>query len=184
MRLILFSGGVESTALLTLADKEDILLLSELPFRKYENGYDIEKCHLIADHFGNRLITYKCEMPDDGKKWQHQIHWLMFAAHLYVNSRDDITEVWYGRTKEENTVFTPEKRAIYKNHEDAWSILNPKINFFKPLEFLKKKQQWNLIPDEVKPFVVSCIFNNDCGTCHKCEERIKCGIGVENERIV
>jgi len=44
MRLILFSGGVESTALLTIAEKQDILMLSDLPFAKYQTGYDKSKC--------------------------------------------------------------------------------------------------------------------------------------------
>jgi 7-cyano-7-deazaguanine synthase in queuosine biosynthesis len=181
MRLILFSGGVESTALLTIAEKQDILLLSDLPFAKYQTGYDKSKCEQIADYFGNRIIFYECCMPDDGEKWQHQIHWLMTAAHLYVNSRDDITEVWHGRSQDENRKMSSQKIDTYARHEEAWRILNPKIKLFKPLEFLSKKQQWNLIPDEVKPLVNSCIYNNECGTCHKCKEF---KLGVNNEEHV
>ena len=183
MRLILFSGGVESTALLTIAEKQDILLLSDLPFAKYQTGYDKSKCEQIADYFGNRIIFYECCMPDDGDKWQHQIHWLMTAAHLYVNSRNDITEVWHGRSLDENRKMSSQKIDTYARHEEAWRILNPKIKLFKPLEFLSKKQQWNLIPDEVKPLVNSCIYANNCGTCHKCKE-FKTQIGVDNEEYV
>jgi 7-cyano-7-deazaguanine synthase in queuosine biosynthesis len=181
MRLILFSGGVESTALLTIAEKQDILLLSDLPFKNYQTGYDRAKCEQIADYFGNRIVFYECSMPDDGNKWQHQIHWLMTAAHLYVNSRDDITEVWHGRSQDENRKMSSHKVDTYSKHEEAWRILNPKIKLFKPLEFLSKKQQWNLIPDDVKPLVNSCIYNNKCGTCSKCKEF---KLGVNNEEHV
>ena len=184
MKLILFSGGVESTALLSIAEKEDLLLVCEFPFKKYQTGYDLEKCQKLADHYGNQLLVYQCEMPDDGEKWVHQIHWLMFAAHLYINSRPDITSVWYGKTSEESIRFTEQKNAIYKKHEDAWSILNPTVKFQRPLMFLSKKQQWKMIPDEIKSLVNSCVYNNDCGKCHKCKEFKRDVLGEKDEKHV
>ena len=83
-RLILFSGGVESTALVTMADKADVLLTSELPFKTYKAGYDLERCKAIAKIRGHRLVTFRCEMCLDRAKWMHQLNWLLMAANLFA----------------------------------------------------------------------------------------------------
>ena len=60
MKLILFSGGVESTALLTMSKKEDLILICECPREDYvKNDVNWDNCRKIVNYFGNESIEFK-----------------------------------------------------------------------------------------------------------------------------
>lgn len=178
-RLILFSGGVESTALLTLADKKDLLLTCEIPFKGIPGCLDYTKCRAIASMFGNSLIEFKFPIQIQERQWLHQINWFIFACHLVAESRGDISEVWWGMHHDESHKvknYSIDRRRALEKCMTAWSVLQPTIKFSIPLEFESKDKQWQRIPDDVKKYVNWCSFNNDCGKCAKCLEFKKyCG---------
>lgn len=167
-RLILFSGGVESTALVTMADKADVLLTSELPFKTYKSGYDLERCKAIAKIRGHRLVTFHCEMRLNRAKWMHQLNWLLMAANLFVNAEEGFDEVWIGLQPQD--VKEEFKQALYERMFAMWDALCPGVKLSAPLRHLTKKMQWDLIPEELRPLVNSCLLSNDCGQCRKCLE--------------
>lgn len=178
VRIILFSGGVESTALATMSDKNDILLLSEFPFKSYHMGYDLDKAKTIANLLDRELIVFKCELPIIPKNWMHQLNWLVFVAHLLTQSRNNVSDIWYGRNSYDITYSEQTLRELqdvnsnWKNWKalNAWKELQPTIPFHSPLENLTKKEQWSMIPDNIKPWVNSCLFMTNCGQCTKCRE--------------
>ena len=179
-RLILFSGGVESTALLTLADKKDLLLTCNSPRKDIvQSGLDIAKCRVIASIFNNELIEFKLPTQIDGKQWIHQINWLIFACHIIAESRGDISEVWWGMHYDESHKvknYPISRRNTLEKCMTAWNILQPKIKFLIPLEFENKTKQWQRIPKNVQKLVNWCFYNNNCGKCPKCLEFNKyCG---------
>lgn len=174
-RLILFSGGVESTALLTIANSSDIILICDIPRKDFGGGLDWEKCRRIARHFGNETIEFKFATKIEGKQWMHQINWFIFPCHMIAESRGDISEIWWG-IRYNDGINLPERRHIFEKCMCAWKILQPTINFISPLESLSKTKQWQMIPNEVKRYVNWCNTNNNCGVCRKCLEFKKyCG---------
>ena len=53
---------------------------------------------------------------------------------------------------------------------EAWKLMHPTIPFLHPLDHLSKRQQWELIPEDVRPLVSSCIYHAMCGQYYKCRE--------------
>jgi radical SAM superfamily enzyme YgiQ (UPF0313 family) len=115
---------------------------------------------------------------------------LFSVAHIVVSRNPAFTEVWYGENS--NHADETERLREYSAqvlHDQAWKILHPTVKYSSPLEHVTKRQQWNMIPDQVKPMVVTCTqqFHNypvatpptisfegitmrGCGRCGKCCE--------------
>lgn len=190
MRLILFSGGVESTALCTLANEGDILLVSDRVNSTEGGIWHESSAHAIANYFNLEIQRFTMSGPK-GNRWAHQWHHLFSVAHIVVSRNSGFTEVWYGA----NSDFSSQQQQILETsvrqqHQRAWQILHPDVALRCPLEQLSKRQQWNLIPDAAKSMVVTCTqifhytdkhastptvsFENHvikgCGRCEKCRE--------------
>ena len=168
-RLILFSGGVESTALLSLATPNDILVTirDESP-----NGipltYEPEAVRTISEHYGFKVNYCSVKLPyDEGKpKFVYQL-WLFHSiVSLWLAKDNSVKEVWYGLNKEEYSKVYKD----FQNIKDSWPILHPSVELKHPLVHLSKEEQWNLIPGDVKPMVRNCLFNFNCRQCKKCLE--------------
>lgn len=172
-RVILFSGGVESTALLTMADRDDLLLVCEVPFKDYKPGYNLDTCRKIAKRYGMQLVTFSCGLQFNRTEWLHQLNWLLMAANLVVKGSKNYTEVWIGLQPKD--VEAQYKQSIYGQMFGMWEVLNPEVMLRAPMRHLTKKMQWKLIPDDIKSLVNSCSEGTNCGTCRKCEE-FKTGI--------
>ena len=88
---------------------------------------------------------------------------------------------------EETESQTQEGADLFQRMLSAWNIMNPMIPFNIPLNHLRKKEYWNLIPDHVKPWVYFCYFTDrdeyprgplhyngmpipGCSKCLKCQE--------------
>lgn len=168
-RLILFSGGVESTALLSIATPNDIIVTirDESP-----NGipltYEPGAVRSISKYYGFKVNYCSINLPyDPGQpKFVYQV-WLFHSiVSLWLAKDSSVKEVWYGLNKEEYS-------KVYKDFhkiKDAWPILHPSVELKHPLVHLSKKEQWNLIPDVVKPMVRTCLVNFNCQQCRKCLE--------------
>ena len=189
MRLILFSGGVESTALCTMANHNDILLVSDRVHDREGGIWHEESARAIANYFGLGIERFTMSGPP-AQQWVHQRYHLFSVAHIVVSRNPAFTEVWYGANS--SHADESERSREYSAqvlHDQAWKILHPTVKYSSPLEHLTKRQQWNLIPDQVKPMVVTCTqqFHNypvatpptisfenitirGCGRCGKCRE--------------
>jgi len=168
MRLILLSGGVESTALLTRSTTEDIALVVEPTFSTDLHTYRKSSIELLAKRFGVRLVRTRADIPDLGSRtFVHQMSSFISLASLVVARNPKITEVWCGRNSAEPSDNI--KDYIERNMA-AWALLHPLVPFKHPLDHLSKKEQWDLIPEDVQHLVSSCIHHRFCGLCYKCKE--------------
>jgi hypothetical protein len=153
-RLILFSGGVESTALMTMATPDDIALVirptdvkdvqAALTYK--QSSIDaISKFFNISVHYGEYVL------PRIQTKTSHVHQMKMFIGmvHLMVSRYPSIVEVWCGRNCDEP---------------------NPNVPFLHPLDHLSKVEQMVLIPKEIRHHISSCVTHNNCGYCFKCKE--------------
>lgn len=172
-RLIAFSGGVESVALLTLSKPGDKLLVID-SWRSGQIPYIPENLEKIARHYN--LDVEKMSLTSGSKVQCIQMMILFAFGTLRAQSDSGITEYWLGM---HNQDLSWQKVEEFKRTQEAWAILHPEIKLHAPLRHETKLQQWNRIPDEIKPFVHSCVEKTPCGVCGKCAERIKYGIPLQ-----
>ena len=165
--LILFSGGVESTALLTTAGPDDILVTIKPVFRDYLPSFNTNNIETIAKFYNKNVNYSSVIIPSTGDKFVHQIWYFVAVAGLWVAKDPSITRVVSGRHAKEPT---PENKPAFDILLSAWDIMHPTVPFLFPNGHLTKLEQWNMIPDNIKPLVSSCLFTPACGVCHKCEE--------------
>jgi len=166
-RLILFSGGVESTALLTLYQPGDHVMVVEHAHDKTSDPmapFKILKAMGIENVIKPR---FDLGVPTNGPA-MYQLHWLLAVAGVFVEKRVRIRQVWYGLHQGEP--HEPRTRGEYERLKTMWAAWHPQVSLVSPFIHLTKDWQWDLIPDEVRPLVRNCLTLNDCGTCRKCLE--------------
>lgn len=165
-RLILFSGGVESTAMLSVSAIDDIAL------SVYDRGepdplFDAAKATEIAKVLNRRHVFGWLDIgvmrPRDA--FVYQTYALVSAATLWVSKDPTITEVWYGLKRGDPT---PNVVEPYRMCMKAWKAMHPRVPFRAPFINKTERQQWDMIPDRVRPLVRNCLHGNECGTCRKC----------------
>lgn len=171
-RLILFSGGVESTALMTMSTPDDIAFVirptdvssdRELTYNQ-SSVEAITGLYGLQLHYATFSIPKLAEMKDC---FVHQMKTFIGLAHIMVNQYPFITEVWCGRNCDEPS---PAIAPMIEQHMAAWAILNPNVPFLHPLDHLSKVEQMALIPKEIRHHISSCVTHNNCGYCFKCKE--------------
>ena len=171
-RLIFFSGGVESTALLTQADPMEDILVTILPtFPRDIITSKLESANAIADRFGFTINYAQIRLPIEPEPYNfvHQFASFVAVAHLWVVKDSSITEIWAGRNSAEVPVV--HDPLNFKTQQlAAWNFMHPNIPFRHPMEKLTKIQQWESIPMYLRHLVSSCVIYNNCGKCFKCVE--------------
>lgn len=175
MKLILFSGGVESTALLDNATKEDIILCISSIFPKSLTTYNKDNVEKICNHYGltPTYATININYVPSIFTFTHQMTEFITICNLMCHKNTDITEIWCGRNSSEpnnNIKDYINKQMI------LWNMLQENVEFKHPLDYLSKQEQYELIPKEIRKYVSSCIHHSNCGQCNKCKELIQCGI--------
>ena len=174
-RLIFFSGGVESTALLNKADPMEDVLVTVLPtFPRDIVTSKMQSAQAIAERFGFTVNYAQIQLPIEPEPYNfvHQLASFVAVAHLWAVKDLSITEIWAGRNRSE----VPVVRDVndFKTQQLMfWHALHPNIPFVHPLEHMTKLEQWQRIPDELKPLVNSCVTYNSCGHCYKCKEIVE-----------
>ena len=166
--LILFSGGVESTAMLGLAQPGD-RLLSVAPVYERDIQLVARKALKIANYYGMAIERASLLM----KRPPMQMWELSSIASAFVAGDSSITAVWWGMNKDDVNAL---QQDSYDRVTAAWPLAHPTVPLTAPLRHLSKLEQWNMIPDEIKPHVHTCILHYVCGECRKCQERIEAGI--------
>ena len=169
-KLIFFSGGVESTALLNDADPMEDVLVTVLPtFPRDIVTSKLQSAQAIAQRFGFTVNYAQIQMPVEPEPYNfvHQMRTFVSVANLWVAKDTAITEVWCGKNAAE-----PESalRPFIEQMMAAWAILQPTVPFRYPLDHLSKRDQWESIPIDVRSMVSSCVTYNNCGKCYKCAE--------------
>ena len=166
-RLIFLSGGVESTAMLTQANYNDIIVIVNIYIGVSNSATHHQNTEKIANALGYEVTFCDVKISEKSKEFVHQINFIMPMANIMCINDPEISEVWYGRNKNDSRHAQAEKAIA------AWNILQPNVPWLHPLFHLNKYETWALIPDDIKPLVSSCIFHNNCGKCFKCEEFIE-----------
>lgn len=165
LNLILFSGGVESTALLTKVSSEDLIVTIKPP---YVNSLETYSQH------GNQILKYygldrryvSLDIPSKSV-FVHQLKYFIPIAAI-IWQTIPFKEIWIGRNVEDKTAQVLE---LVDNLQLALNYFAPGVLINHPLDYLTKQEQWDIIPKELKPLVVSCIYKNNCGRCFKCKEK-------------
>lgn len=173
-RLIFFSGGVESTPLLLEADPMDVVVTVEPTYPYGVRTFRKSTAEQIARILGFEINYAQIKIPVEPEPYNfvHQFASFVAIAHLWVVKDKSISEVWAGRNRREIPAVRDETN--FKTQQLIfWDALHPDIPFVHPLEHMTKLEQWQSIPDDLKPLVSSCVTYNACGKCFKCKEVIE-----------
>ena len=170
-KLLMFSGGVESTALLHLLDpKEDYIGIIDLHTEvDIIPDHDLTKQHKILGHFGfknvcvcNMNLSPVKNMGGGDTSSQYQPFAELLVAKLPVD------ELWWGCHRDDH-----HDEAKWSRYREAFKLMHPHCAVRQPFEDKTKEEQWNLIDDEIKPFVVSCYIHHPeiQDGCFLCKDR-------------
>lgn len=165
-RLIFFSGGVESTYMLTQAGYNDTIVIVDTniflsPIPPTFHPTNAEK---IVKSFGYDPIYFSSKIKQSSREFIHQYHVFLAAANFFCLGDTEISEVWTGLNKD---MLVHESWSKILN---AFHILHPTVSWVAPFDHMTKLEQWNKIPEDIKPLVSTCIYHTNCGTCTKCQE--------------
>lgn len=168
-RLVLFSGGVESTALLTLANPERDVVLFVDATGEMSTALQAD-ARRVAKSMGFELKSGFLATGATGSTISpmYQLYWLLAVASVRVKQTPDITQVWYGLHAGE-----PHAERVQEDFvrlREAWKIVHPNVLLRWPLYSKTKEEQWELIPAATKKLVRNCDFVRNCGHCPKCTE--------------
>lgn len=191
--IIAFSGGVESVALMSWLSKTNekvvafnfSIALADPPYGPIEVWLAKQRVNAqqICKKFDIPLMEVDLQMTNMATltnqkpeyRYSFQRWYISFFLGMVSVYNPGIKNLYYGLNDEDTTAVNPEMRATM---ESFIGIMNSESKLQTPLSHMTKAQQWELIPDDVKPLVLTC-FNKVCGTCFKCEERIKAGIPLQ-----
>lgn len=187
MRIILFSGGVESTAMLEMMDEDDILLTYK---DKYFIGHSNidgvpENLKAIADYYKKKVHYFELHFSKNNIIHAHNTTHLIPIAGMLVHRYPQIKEVWFGLSKDDMYKMTYKELGTYAlgwYHDEVflhfWNEVFPNVPLYSPVKDLTKVQLWEMIPDEIKKYTVSCELlegsladGGGCGDCWKCHEQ-------------
>jgi hypothetical protein len=185
-RLIFFSGGLDSTALLTLSKPDDIIVcLIDTPGNEVCNWFgdvDVDKVKKIAEHYDRFVYFNPVHIPYaeiETGSGVHQTNVMFSVANNWARIKgNSLKEVWWGVYDSEynNNVVVKQLRDDWFK---CWNILHPDIKFHNPLGHLTKRSCWQMIPEEIQPLVTCCRMDppQDWKTC----ECFKC---VQHRRAI
>jgi 7-cyano-7-deazaguanine synthase in queuosine biosynthesis len=191
--VVAFSGGVESTAVLTWAKARGekivafnfALSLPEPPYGPIEEWLATQRINarLIAEKLDVPLMEIDLLMTNLGTvrneapeyKYSFQRWYISFFLGMLTVYNPQIKNLYYGLNDKDTTAVNPQMRGTMEN----FMMMMTGDNRLKtPLSHMTKAEQWAIIPDDVKPLVLTC-FSKVCGKCFKCQERIDSGIPLK-----
>ena len=177
--MIMFSGGVESTALVQHGlDQQHNLTLVHITHNN-KSDKEFTACKGIVQSMCPHTKLYGVEIRKDSYDEQHiNAHrdvsiWL--GAAMMIVGRGDFDECWYGNHSLDNVQKVP---LMESSWDGMIEILKPKkhTKLLSPLKTKTKLDQYNMLTNEVKQRIVSCAvipkgpWNEPCGECIKCKE--------------
>lgn len=180
--IIPWSGGVESTALVCHAlDMGEAPFLFHLTFNGYWQN-QIDAVTKMSEEIGIPLhfIHQKSTTPyaDAARTAKHYsygyapmyINWANYAQMIHFQN-PFIPKIWYGFNASTD-VKTPAVLELFDSIERVATLQGNPVIMESPLGHLTKREQYDMIWDELKPFITTCtdIENPPCGKCSKCKE--------------
>lgn len=169
-RLILFSGGVESTALLSLKQPNDVVFVVDELSSNYGPSFNRAAVQWISAHYpvAVEYATIDIGFRAFDMPFLYSFWGIMAAVGLRCARDMSIKEVWYGM---HNGEPYSRMRPQFDRIVDGFKVTHPDVEFKSPLYHLTKEQQWkDHIPDRIKPYVRNCVYTEACGKCLKCKE--------------
>jgi 7-cyano-7-deazaguanine synthase in queuosine biosynthesis len=167
--LIMFSGGVESTALIQHALKHDhqFELLHVIHNNSSQNemtsasmmGYPVFDLKLIKDSF------------DETHQGSHRDISLWLAGAMIAVGRDDYDQVWFGAHSRDSGLVRI--NLMVRLFADMMKILDRKAILSAPLQTFSKRDQHSMLTSHQKSCIVTCKngkYDAQCGQCDKCKE--------------
>ena len=167
--LIMYSGGVESTALIQHATKwgHNIDLLHVTHNRSSTNEMASAKL------MGNRLFELQLIKPEIDKhltdKHKDVVMWMSGA--MMVAAKGDYQEVWHGKHSMDPGL--PSIPLMTTSWNAMMKILELKTKLLAPLHEYSKRAQYDMLTSYQKSCIVSCRGGNydaPCNKCVKCQE--------------
>jgi len=168
-RLILFSGGVESTAMLTKANRDDIIMTIRDTSPDDHYTYHPNRIEEIARAMNVKIQYTDLKIPTMKEQFVYQLWTFVPVCMMWTSRFPSIKEVWYGLNNKEPSSI-PVVQDSFDRCIKMWKVAFPEIPLKFPLRHLSKEQQWKMIPKHVQPILTNCLYNNFCGTCRKCLE--------------
>jgi 7-cyano-7-deazaguanine synthase in queuosine biosynthesis len=184
-----FSGGVESTALMAHLKSTGekfvafnlAISLPRPPYGPIEVWMAKQRINAkqIAEKLGVPLMEVDMQMTNlntvrreppafhRGTIQRWYIRWYLALLTVY---NPEIKNLYYG--------FHNKDSGASADVEAMLSLMAGNSKFKSPLAHLSKKEQWDLIPKDVQPLVLTC-HNGVCGECFKCQERLDVGVPLE-----
>lgn len=167
VRLILFSGGVESTLMLQESAPEDFIVTVLGVYPEYAPAYN-PRSREIARYYNRYIEEVVISLPFiPAVQNVHQLYYFLLVASLWVVKFPEIETVCYGRYKGEPFSHNVE---TYRSARRWWMALYPEVPLVIPFERHTKKEQWDRIDPQVQPLISSCLYGFRCGQCRKCLE--------------
>lgn len=188
-----FSGGVESTALMAwLKAKGEkfvafnlMVSLPNPPFGPIEVWLAKQRVNakIIAEKMDVPLIELDIQMTNLGTvrpepptgAYSFQRWYISWYFGMLATYNPGIKNMYYGVNNKDTSARDPEMR---KRVADMILLMSGEDRLRTPLIHMSKAEQWALIPDDIQPLVLTC-YNNVCGECFKCQERIKARIPLQ-----
>lgn len=185
-KLVMFSGGVESTALMSqLNPSTDYALVVKTYCTKphaagvglnnnIEKNYDDKAIREICDHYKFwNLVEFEFKYsPASGMTVGDNQRWWLYPALLaIVHKIPAVDEVQFGFNAGEDLNGMTGSYAKYKKFV---AEMMPNLKITEPLAHLTKRQQIEMIDPKVIHHVISCYTKDDPGhdpeLCYKCKE--------------
>ena len=173
--LVMLSGGVESSALVHHGIKLGYNV--ECVHATWDNKTTMEhkQAKKIAEYYNVPYSNIVMNAEEFNAKERPAVHvkdnprW--GAAILLTAPVDDFKEIWFGSFLGESAPGVTGPAGI----EIILRSVGSDAKVCSPLYRMKKAQQWDMLPREVKQLVTSCNkIKSDgdvpCGECEKCQE--------------
>ena len=183
---IMLSGGVESTALVQHALNSDLYPLCHFTSLFPNTHPHLAHVKAIAELYGVELYEWDMEKrafnPDHGHQTKSWYWWSLYGAMLGV-AYPDIKEIWIGANCGVRRPFDipndPDPYELYarplKLIESGSDMVDGTAKARLPLAHKTKLEQWHMIPEHIRPHIVTCERQFEfgqprCGLCRKCIE--------------
>lgn len=174
--LIMFSGGVESTALFqhALNLEHDVTLAHVIHNNK--SYKELGACKGIVSYTPSvklHAIEIRKDTFDVNHINEHRDVSIWLGAAIAIVGRGDFDEVWYGTHSLDNTTKIPDMETSWNS---MMGILELDTKLVSPLTLKSKVDQYRMLPSGVKDCIISCAvipkgaWNQPCGKCDKCME--------------
>lgn len=163
--LIMYSGGVESTALIQYAISQEVdYTLAHLTHNiKSQNEMtaclgDVHEVVISKPTFDQQFTNPHADIA------------LWLSTAMQIVGRGNFDEVWFGAHSRDNHDKIPMMQSTFRH---MMKILKIQCTLNAPLMYMDKIDQYRSLTYDQKRSIVSCnkgINTDPCGHCDKCEE--------------